>query len=639
MSVARVGHTATLLPNGLVLVAGGGSASAEVYDPDTGDWNATGIMSSARSYHTATLLPDGRVLVAGGTGDSGQSLASAEIYNPNTSTWSAARSMHVARSYHTATLLQEGWVLVVGGQYEDVSGSLESAELYNPATDVWSVTASMSDARQRHTATMLSDGRVLVAGGQEGAWWGILTSAELYNPANNVWSTAGSTSTARSYHTATLLPDGRVLVAGGALTAGTSSASSCEIGGLMPANRFTGTLTLPAGWVNTTQANAQFAGTTSTAPLNAGRLIVDGGAGAWVNATNGATQSLVWPTGADGANKPVALELRDVNDVVAVVVTGTVSVDKAPPTSSMTPLASNSPRPFALAWSGSDALSGLVSYDVQVRAESYGEWTDLLVATPLTSTIYPAPNPGIYYFRVRARDVAGNVEDWPDFYDASNGAEYSVSINDGALYTNQVTVTLSIGARPGTARMQISNDAGFANAPVQPYRSRTAWQITKYGDYVIPRLVYVRYLDGGNRVLDTKQDDIILDLNPPSGSVVVTPGLESLTSAVPPQGRPETQDSSAAGGAHTVCLPLVLKCYPPPTSGPANVTLRLDAKDDVSGVGSMIISNRPDFLCADWESYATRKHWYVPAGTTTVYVKFRDNAGNVSSVASATITR
>ena len=208
----REWHSATLLPDGRVLVAGGFNfndgyrSSAEVYDPATGTWSATGSMSTARSSHTATLLPDGRMLVAGGWNGS-STLSSAEVYDPALGTWSATGSMSTARSSHTATLLPDGRVLVAGK-----GSTLSSAEIYDPALGTWSATGSMGTARFGHTATLLPDGRVLVAGGNDDF---PLSSAELYDPALGTWSATGSLGTSRLAHTATLLPDGRVLVVGG----------------------------------------------------------------------------------------------------------------------------------------------------------------------------------------------------------------------------------------------------------------------------------------------------------------------------------------------------------------------------------------------------------------------------------------
>ncbi len=222
MTEARQNSTATLLSNGKVLVAGGYSysyyyyynylATAEVYDPAAGTWSATGSMASARYGQTATLLPNGKVLVAGGANDSGI-VMTAELYDPETGTWSETGSMSTARYQHTATLLANGQVLVTGGY--NYYGALESAEVYDPETGTWSQTGSMAWARYQHTATLLTNGQVLVAGGYS-YYYGALESAELYDPQTGTWSATGSLSAARYQHTATLLTNGKVLVAGGA---------------------------------------------------------------------------------------------------------------------------------------------------------------------------------------------------------------------------------------------------------------------------------------------------------------------------------------------------------------------------------------------------------------------------------------
>jgi len=231
---ARSDHTATLLPDGKVLVAGGGlaSTSAELYDPDSGTWTTTGTMTESRAGHTATLLPDGSVLVVGGwvpgsscsptpcRGSLAHSTASAELYDPFTGLWTATASMTVGRSLHTATLLPDGKVLAAGGGTgSDPSGfdSLASAELYDPASGSWAATSSMAAVRFGHTATLLRGGSVLVAGGfnSEGAGGpGALASAELYDPSNGTWTATGNMNAGRAKYTATLLLDGRVLVVG-----------------------------------------------------------------------------------------------------------------------------------------------------------------------------------------------------------------------------------------------------------------------------------------------------------------------------------------------------------------------------------------------------------------------------------------
>jgi N-acetylneuraminic acid mutarotase len=211
MAHARYLHTATLLSNGKILVAGGaGLATAEVYDPASGTWSATGPMTSLRSQHTATLLPNGKVLIAGGYSGNNP-VATAEVYDPASGTWSATGAMAAPRSIHTAELLPNGKVLVAGGYNSDY---LATAEVYDPATGTWSTTGAMALRRRYHSAARLPNGKVLIAGGYTNNSF-IHATAEVYDPASGTWSMTGAMANPRYLHTATLLPNGKVLVAGG----------------------------------------------------------------------------------------------------------------------------------------------------------------------------------------------------------------------------------------------------------------------------------------------------------------------------------------------------------------------------------------------------------------------------------------
>ncbi len=136
MTTARFYATATLLPNGLVLVAGGVGSSgvlstAELYNPATNKWLATGAISHGEKGLSAILLPNGEVLVFGGVDSSHQPVASAELYNPANGQWSPAATPLIAQSGASVALLPNGLVLVAGG--EDINGNaLSSAELYDP---------------------------------------------------------------------------------------------------------------------------------------------------------------------------------------------------------------------------------------------------------------------------------------------------------------------------------------------------------------------------------------------------------------------------------------------------------------------------------------------------------------------------
>jgi len=258
MTAARAEHSATLLADGRVLIAGGSVsdfalASTEIYDPVAGTFRATAPMTAARRSHTATLLPDDRVLIVGGYGNAGE-LASAELYDPATGTFTATGNLITARAGHSAILLPTGKVLIVGGYgshaypnvapaelYDPISGTFTlagaytghdgcdfcapstlladgtvlfpgqyPAQLYDSASDTFSAIGLMIDDQSAGVALM--NGQVLFAGG-EGI--GRLADAELYNPVTHAFVPTGSMASRRVWHSLTLLPDATALAAGG----------------------------------------------------------------------------------------------------------------------------------------------------------------------------------------------------------------------------------------------------------------------------------------------------------------------------------------------------------------------------------------------------------------------------------------
>jgi hypothetical protein len=245
-AIPRNGCTATLLPNGKILLTGGMnkgqvSDSAELFDSTTGLFQPAGNMTSPRAGHTATMLSDGTVLIVGGSysgafftnGEvqfagvpNSAAVFPAEIYDPAAGTFTATGSLLAARAGQTATLLRSGHVLIAGG---DAYGS--TAELYDPATGAFSATGPMTTLRAGHTATLLPSGQVFIAGGgvnlaDNGLDDVMTASTEIYDPATGLFTSAGNMHMPRLGQTATLLRNGTVLLTGGATQDATSFACS-----------------------------------------------------------------------------------------------------------------------------------------------------------------------------------------------------------------------------------------------------------------------------------------------------------------------------------------------------------------------------------------------------------------------------
>ncbi len=242
LGTRRWAHQASVLPGGGVLLTGGvyGTSvlsTAQVYEAGTGP-RAVGTLTATRMLHAAAELTDGRVLLAGGlpaTGSDVYATSTSEIFNPASGAFTPSGSMASPRTGHTATRLPDGKVLIAGGRnstclYGCPELTWASAELYDPATGTFTPTGSMAQARYGHTATPLPDGRVLIAGGTTPDLpdTDVSSSLEIYDPATGTFAAAGSMLRPRSHHTATLLTDGRILLAHGR-TQGEGSLASATL--------------------------------------------------------------------------------------------------------------------------------------------------------------------------------------------------------------------------------------------------------------------------------------------------------------------------------------------------------------------------------------------------------------------------
>ena len=177
-------------------------------------WVFTGSLNTARQNHTATLLRNGKVLVAGGSDDNGSVLTSAELYDPATETWVATGSMAMPRAGHFAFALPSGAVLIIGGDQPCCQTNI-TAELYNPDTGTWGPVGNHGPIVGLYAATMLQSGNVFVSGVSIPSY---KTAASVYDWAQQTWSQATGGPVYRQYSDATLLQDGKVLTIGGTTT-------------------------------------------------------------------------------------------------------------------------------------------------------------------------------------------------------------------------------------------------------------------------------------------------------------------------------------------------------------------------------------------------------------------------------------
>lgn len=331
LKIRRQQHTATLLPTSgkvldvagsveIVMMSGETYASAiersklfevEIYDPSLDSWSFAASLKTARARHTATLLPNGKLLVTGGDAVG----TSVELYDPGANTWATGAPMGTARSAHTAVLLANGKVLVFGG-----AGTSLSTEIYDPALNTWTSAAPMEIAHNtnpflsaRLAAVLLSDGRVLVAGSTDPA---PAASAEIYDPATNAWSSVANMIENRAGSAGALLKDGRVLFASG-YRAGVPDASVAIDGQIYDSTTGSWALTTVDSWKHAE---------TSAVTLPNGRVLVAGGYGGFGNRGPDPTRNSLYDPVTDVWTAAGMSEFGRVDHTVTLLLNGAVLI-------------------------------------------------------------------------------------------------------------------------------------------------------------------------------------------------------------------------------------------------------------------------------------------------------------------------
>jgi N-acetylneuraminic acid mutarotase len=491
---ARYGHTATLLPDGRVLVVGGygggaALASAEVYDPLQRSWSFTGPLKQARDNHTATLLPDGKVLVVGGRQDYYTPLSSAELYDPLTGEWSTARPMPRAHFLHAATLLVDGKVLVTGG-VDGSRHSLAFTEVYDPDSGAWSPAGSLNAPRSQHTATLLPGGRVLVVGGSGSSFSS--PAPEVYDPATGLWFSAGALAQAREHHTATLLPGGKVLVVGGIGISDSTERSSAEL------------------YQDSTGDETWRPVLTGVSPslLEHGTSVTVTGAhfrgGSEANGGNGRSSSTNHPLlslssvetgrwvplfGHDFSDTSVSATLPYVPNgyyLLHVTTQGLTSsrmisiLNRTPPD---TTLDSATPAPVTRSTAATFTFSSVEGASFECNLDGAGFST---CASPLRYSIL---RDGDHLFQVRARDPAGSEDPAPAEYrwtvDTTPPETWMVDTESTPQHTHDTSAHLSFStSKEGTSEEGASFECGLDGVPTIPCSNPQDYSGLPEGEHV-----------------------------------------------------------------------------------------------------------------------------------------------------------
>lgn len=688
MTTDRVGFSATLLPNGKVLIAGGAQPcgefncpldTAELYDPATGFFTLTGSMGTARFDHTATLLPNGNVLIAGGISWSSYT-TSAELYNPATATFIPTGAMVLGRTGHTATLLKapllplpmlgsnvliaggrdgntwadsgeiynsftgkftlttgalaavgradhsatllpNGKVLITGGYNTTFDGTkywLNSAELYDPTTKTFSFTGSLiSGNRSRHTATLLPDGKVLIAGGYfsigNTIYWH--NAAELYNPiAGTFESIAEPMLVPRHGHTATLLPNGKVLIAGGEVPI------DCLFNEIFGCGQYDAAMTELYDWASQTFTGTSImmmprAGHTVTLLQN-GKVLLAGGPPVPAAELFQTTCCAPMPD-----LIVMSITTNPVSPLPGEIVTVTVTVKNqgTAPASDFSVVIYKDSATAPLANQTGDAYCGYAGLSENstvtcTKTVSYASVGNYKMWAQVDSGQDVSESDELNnIFGPKAMDIGDTV--------SPTG---SIIINGNNVWTKSTAVTLTLSCSDGAngsgcKEMQLSNDGVFDTEPWESYTTSKSWTL-KTGDG--SRAVYVRYRDYAGNISVRYVDWIKLDTTRP---------VISSVSDTPDPFTPSSGQSTTIG--FTISDNLSLTC---------NVTVNIIHSLTKIKVRSITKNNAscPSTGASDsviWDG-KNGSGTIVPAGTYTYKVQARDKALNWSDIKQGTVT-
>jgi N-acetylneuraminic acid mutarotase len=225
MPLPVIDHTATVLPDGKIVIFGGlsggggsynSSRKTQIYDPTTDTWMLGADGLNERYRHTATLLPDGRIFFIGGTIGSGWTVAGTEYYTPSTNSWAAGPPLQISDRKEHVTIALSDRLIVVAGR-DDGNNPLGSTEVYTYATGLWTAGGNLTTIREEPAVIKLAGDQVIIIGGSPS---GSTAKVEIYDAATNTWTTKTDLNVGRRNMAAILLSDGRVLIAAGTASNG-----------------------------------------------------------------------------------------------------------------------------------------------------------------------------------------------------------------------------------------------------------------------------------------------------------------------------------------------------------------------------------------------------------------------------------